>query len=94
MSTPAARHIFVCTNRKPNGKGCAAFGSEEAFEYLKAQMETKAPLFKNKARVKVVKTSCLGRCKLGPNLYITPDDVWYSFQSLEEIDAIIDKHFT
>lgn len=94
MSTSQIRHVFICANRKSNGKGCATFGSDDVFEYLKQQLKEKSPLFKDSTRrVKVVKTSCLGRCSVGPNIYISPDDVWYTFESLKDIDTLIEAHF-
>lgn len=93
MSLKEIRHIFIWTNRKSSGKGCAAFDSEAVFEYLKQIINNKAHLFKDEIRVKVVKTSCLGRCKLGPNLFISPDNIWYTFNSIDDIDELIDTHF-
>ena len=93
MSQTHICHIFLCVNRKASGKGCARFDAEAMFEYLKEQLTEKRPLFKQDRKVKVVKTSCLGRCKIGPNIFISPDDVWYTFKDKADIDAILDSHF-
>lgn len=87
-------HVFICVNqKKPDKKCCAGSGAEAAFEYLKEQLELKRDLIQDERRIKVVKTSCLGRCKAGPNIYIVPDNLWYTFSSTQDLDELIETHF-
>ena len=69
------------------------FDSERICEYFKEELNRKRHLLKHKNRIKVVKTSCLGQCAYGPNIFIIPDNIWYTFSSLEDIDELINVHF-
>ena len=85
------KHIFICTNQKPEGKVCCAnTGGEPFFHYLKTkllELEQHGP-----GKIRVSKSGCLGRCGLGPCLVIYPEAVWYTYASYADIDAIIASH--
>ncbi len=86
--------VFICINKKEEGKKCCAmFEPEAVFERFRALLKQKQALIPNRVKVKAVKTSCLGQCAAGPNIYISPDDVWYTFSCLEDIDEIVEEHF-
>ena len=80
-------------NKKSNGKCCALFQSDSIYEYLRQVVNQRRHLFKDNKRVKVVKTSCLGQCAIGPNIFIVPDNIWYTFSCIEDIDDFINIHF-
>lgn len=80
--------IFVCVNQKAKGKCCAMFNSNTVYEYLKQEINKKHHLFVC-GNIKVVKTSCLGFCTKGPNIFISPDNSWYTFSSIEDINEMI-----
>jgi (2Fe-2S) ferredoxin len=86
-------YLFICINKKIEKKCCALFNSEYIADYLKEKINAKRHLFKNHTHVKVVKTSCLGKCAIGPNIFIIPDNIWYTFSCIEDIDELIDLHF-
>lgn len=85
--------IFICANKKIKGKCCASYHAEDVFNYLQRMINSKRHLFINAGQVKVVKTSCLGQCAYGPNLFIVPGQHWYTYHSFEDIDTIITQHF-
>jgi (2Fe-2S) ferredoxin len=85
-------HIFICTNQKIKGKCCAQGNSLEIFDYFKEQLNHKINYLNPQIRFKVVKTSCLGKCGYGPNIVIQPDNIWYNFSSIRDIDDIIEEH--
>lgn len=85
-------NIFICTHSKSSKRCCAAAGAEEVFLYFKDALDSKKSQLDKSKKYKVVKTSCLGRCSIGPNIYITPDNVWYNYARHEDIDRIIDEH--
>jgi (2Fe-2S) ferredoxin len=88
------RYIFICANQKAEGKKCcAAAGAEEIYLYLKSELIKICDVIKDTRRIKAVKTSCLGHCAFGPNIYIVPDNIWYSYVNKEDVDEIIQKHF-
>ena len=93
MTTEDCMHIFICTNQKLHGKCCADAGAESMYDYFKTELHRKKELLTYTQRVKVVKTSCLGWCTAGPNIFIAKENLWYTFSNKEDIDEIIDEHF-
>lgn len=85
--------VFVCINKKNKGKCCSMFSSEEAYEHLKREINLRREMIINRNRIKIVKTSCLGQCAVGPNIFIHPDNIWYTFSCIEDLNDIIKTHF-
>lgn len=86
-----ARHVFVCVNARDGGKPCcAAGGSEEAREHIKARLRSAG--VNGPGRVRVSGAGCLGRCARGPVLVVYPEGVWYTFAGRRDLDAIVDRH--
>jgi len=84
-------HIFCCTNRRPDGHkrgSCAASGSEALRNYMKGQ----AKELGLEPNVRINSAGCLERCELGPTMVIYPEGVWYTFQTKEDIDEILQTH--
>jgi len=86
------RHVFVCTNQKAEGKVCCAKSGGEPFaDYLKHQLKKRG--LHGPGKIRVSRSGCLGRCKLGPCLVIYPEGTWYRYQNESDIDDIIEQHF-
>lgn len=81
-------HIFVCTNRREEGKQCCAASSGEA---LRDYMKTRAKELKL-ADVRVNTAGCLGRCANGPVMVVYPEGVWYSPKSEADVEEILTSH--
>jgi (2Fe-2S) ferredoxin len=83
-------HLFVCTNRRPDGHprgSCAAKGSEALRDYMKARVkELGIP------RSRVNSAGCLDRCELGPCLVIYPEGVWYKIATRDDVDRVLETH--
>ncbi len=85
-----ASHIFVCTNRRPDGHprgSCAEKGSEALRDYAKARAKELG--LKN---VRVNAAGCLDRCEHGPCVLIYPEGVWYTVADRAAVDAILQIH--
>jgi len=83
-------HAFLCTHHRPEGdrrRGCGDLGGEAARDHLKKRAKALGL-----AEVRINNAGCLGRCELGPVLVIYPDAVWYRFDSLDDLDEILDRH--
>ncbi len=84
------RHIFCCTNERPDGhpRGCCkAKDSIRLRNYMKARVKE---IGLDAVRVNVA--GCLDRCELGPTMVIYPEGVWYTYTSMADIDEILDTH--
>lgn len=84
-------HVFVCTNKKPEGRQCCA--DKNAAEL---RNELKAWAFKRYGhRVRINASGCLGECTRGIASVIYPHGEWHldlTSNSLKELqEAIISK---
>lgn len=85
------KHAFFCTNQRENGKACCAdHGAEDLRLYMKQKLKNLKMSGATKFRVNAA--GCLGRCKEGPVMVIYPDNVWYSYKTIKDIDEIIESH--
>ncbi len=82
------KHIFVCTNEKEAGKKCCAqAGASNIEKYLKEQLVS----FKlhGAGKIRVSSSGCLGRCKSGPCVVVYPEGRWYTYETMADVDKII-----
>ena len=83
-------HLFVCTNRRPDGHkrgSCAAAGAEPLRDYMKARAkELGIP------NIRINTAGCLDRCELGPCLVIYPEGVWYKITTPADVDQVLAEH--
>jgi (2Fe-2S) ferredoxin len=85
------RHVFVCTNTRPDGhpRGCChAKGAEAVRDALKAETARRG-LGK---RVRINAAGCLDQCQHGVTVVVYPEQVWYGFVSLADVQEIVDSH--
>lgn len=83
-------HIFACTNTRPEKHprgSCAARGGQKLRDYMKVRAKELGI-----EAVRVNSAGCLDRCELGPVVVIYPEGVWYSVQTFDDIDEILDAH--
>lgn len=85
-------HVFFCTNQRPPGtRGCCADkGASAARERAKQrinQLRLAAP-----GQVRVNMAGCMERCEDGPCVVVYPEAVWYRYETIADIDEIIDEH--
>ncbi|MFN7685318.1 MAG: hypothetical protein ACK5QT_07905 [Oligoflexia bacterium] len=69
-------HLFICTNRKAEGKpSCAPKGSEELRERVKQAASRVTQTYPN-ARIRVNASGCLGQCQQGIAAVCYPSGAW------------------
>lgn len=90
------KHVFICINQRTNGKACCAdHGTVEDCQYLKKQLKEKSRVEikgANRAeKIRVSSSGCLGRCDEGPVLVVYPEQTWYSYETRDDLDEIIEK---
>jgi (2Fe-2S) ferredoxin len=91
MPPPFERHIFVCTNRRPDGnpKGCCASkGSEEVRARFKSELDKRGL----KGAFRANAAGCLDACERGISVVVYPEGVWYGGVKQEDVAEIIDEH--
>jgi (2Fe-2S) ferredoxin len=88
---PFERHIFVCTNQRPEAhpRGCChSKGSESIRECFKNEIKQRD--LKDKVRANAA--GCLDNCEWGPTVVIYPEGVWYRVQTPEDVKEIMEEH--
>ncbi len=84
-------HVFFCTNRREDDRACCEdHGASALRAYAKERV--KALGLARPGGVRINSAGCLNRCGQGPVIVIYPEGVWYSYQSREDVDEIIDAH--
>ncbi|MEN8129625.1 MAG: (2Fe-2S) ferredoxin domain-containing protein [Pseudomonadota bacterium] len=84
------RHIFFCTNLREDGVCCNEHYATEIREHAKQRI--KALGINGQGKIRVNAAGCLDRCSEGPVAVVYPEGVWYTYESKEDIDEIIDEH--
>ena len=91
MPLPYRRHIFVCTNRRPEGdpKGCCAEkGSEQVRALFKAELDKRGL----KGQVRANAAGCLDQCASGITVVVYPEGIWYARVRPEDVAEIVEEH--
>lgn len=91
MNPKFKRYLFVCVNERmpehPRGS-CAGRGSMEILEALKERLRNE----KLNLEIRANKCGCMEICESGPNILVSPDNVWYYHVQASDVDEIIESH--
>ena len=83
-------HVFVCQNERPatHERGCCnSKGATKLRNYMKVRAkELGLPM------TRINTAGCLDRCELGPVMVIYPEGTWYRYETIEDIDTILNDH--
>src|ERR1700675_2797512 len=86
------RHIFICTNQRPEGhpRGCCnPSGEGELHRLFKAKLaERGVP----NTSVRANKAGCLDQCEIGPTVVVYPEAVWYGHVTPGDAAEIVQEH--
>lgn len=86
-----AFYIFKCEQSSPPGMpkpSCVNAQTRELYQY----MANKLMVMGITSTVLPIRTSCLGRCQMGPVMLVEPGHHMYVGLTKEKIDRIIDEH--
>ena len=87
-TSPFKCHVFVCVNDRQGQKySCADDGVPAIRALLKAKVEERW----DKEEVRVTQSQCLGPCRLGPNVVLYPQNIWFTEVKLEDVEMILDE---
>ena len=90
MPPPYTRHLFICTNRRPDGspRGCCATkGGEELRIAFKKELDAQAV-----KGVRANGSGCLDACERGMSVAVYPDNVWYGPVTQADVKEIVSEH--
>lgn len=83
------KHVFICTNDKPEPKKCC--GSEKGMELVNA-FKTKLKERGLNTEIRAQKAGCLDACAFGPSMVVYPEGIYYGKVQLSDVDEIIEQH--
>lgn len=84
-------HVFFCTNQRDDGRRCCEHaGASELRGYAKARIKELG--LSGQGQIRINTAGCLDRCGMGPVIVVYPEEIWYQYQSKQDIDEIIDSH--
>jgi (2Fe-2S) ferredoxin len=88
---PFERHIFICTNQRPEGhpRGCCSPDASDALQKAFKKALAERGLSR---RVRANKSGCLDQCEHGPTVVVYPDTVWYGHVTEADVQDIVDRH--
>ena len=89
------RIIFVCTNRRPQeARVCCNTEKTRTGEILRDMLKTRVKELKLEGRIRVSSSGCQDSCEEGPNIFISPDNVWLKGVTIEDVPQIVTEYIT
>ena len=87
--TPYEKQIFVCTNNKEGKEpSCGDQRGEEIFKELRRIAKERGL----HPQIRVAQAKCLGKCAMGCNIMVYPDNVWYSGVTLQDVIPLAETY--
>lgn len=85
------RHVFVCTNTRPEShpRGCCQAKDSEAIRAALKEAMKKRGLNK---RIRINAAGCLDQCEKGPTIVVYPEGVWYQCVRVDDVPEIVESH--
>ena len=88
---PFTKHLFICTNRRPEGdpRGCCASkGGDAVKDRFKEVLKARGI----KGAMRANAAGCLDQCAFGVTMVVYPETVWYGGIKVEDVEEIVDRH--
>lgn len=91
MPPPYELHLFVCTNRRPEGAPKPSCGPRGG-DGIRAALKKAVAKHGLRARVRANAAGCLDICEEGPAIVVYPQGIWYAGVRPEDVDEIVESH--
>ena len=83
-------HVFFCTNEREDGYCCQDHDARAMRDYAKRRIKELG--LAGQGRIRINLAGCMDRCSEGPVLVVYPEGVWYTYETRDDIDEIIERH--
>ena len=83
------KHVFFCTNQREAGEDCCSNHDAVA---MRSHAKDRIKALGINDKIRINSAGCLGRCGEGPVIVVYPEETWYTYVDVEDIDEIIDSH--
>lgn len=91
MPPPFELHLFVCTNRRPEGAtkpSCGLRGGDSIRAALKKAIAKRGL----NGTIRANAAGCLDVCEEGPAIVVYPEGVWYVGVTEDDVEEIVESH--
>ena len=85
------KHIFVCTNQRPDGAPKPSCGSAHG-EAVIAEFKKLIRQNDLSVEIRTQKTGCMDVCEQGPAVVVYPDGVFYKVKDMVDVNRIVEEH--
>lgn len=85
------KHVFVCTQNRPQGYprgSCASSGCTEIMNEFMNEIQARN-LFE---KIALTNTGCMGPCMMGPSVLVYPEGIMYGKLTKDDVKTIIEQH--
>lgn len=82
------KHVFICTNQKPEGKKCCGGNGAELVNAFKDRLKE----LDLSVEIRAQASGCLDACGKGPTLVVYPEGTYYGKVTHEDVEEIIQNH--
>jgi (2Fe-2S) ferredoxin len=83
------KHVFICTNERPDGKECC--GEKRGMALVEAfKKEIKER--KLAIEIRAQRAGCIDVCAFGPALVVYPEGIFYGKVELTDVVEIVENH--
>ena len=89
--TKAVKHVFVCSQTRPDGHprgSCARKGASDVLQTFWQELQKRNAY----DRIAITYSGCLGPCDQGANVLVYPEGVLYGAVTKEDVAEIFDSH--
>lgn len=85
------KHVFICTQNRPQGHprgSCGSSGSVAVLNEFMTEIQSRN-LFD---KIAITNTGCMGPCMAGPSVLVYPEGILYGKVKVADVKTIIDQH--
>jgi len=85
------KHVFVCTQNRPQGHprgSCASSGCADIMNEFMNEIQARN-LFE---KIALTNTGCMGPCMMGPSVLVYPEGIMYGKLKKDDVKTIIEQH--
>ena len=84
------RHMFICTNQREDKICCQDHGAAEKRNAVKKIAKELG--LSGQGKIRINNAGCLDRCSEGPVAVVYPDETWYRYESVADLEEIVHQH--
>ena len=82
--------MFICTNQREDKICCQDHEASEKRDAVKKIAKELG--LSGQGKIRINNAGCLDRCSEGPVAVVYPDQTWYRYESVADLEEIVRQH--